>query len=130
LRKGVRRYETGGRMSLGFENLQVWKRSVDLSVQIYKHFKKCNDYSFTSQITRSSLSIPSNISEGYERESLKDKNRFYTIAKGSAGELRTQILIGVKIGYIDKDLGDKWTNETRELSAMLVGLIKSNAKKL
>jgi four helix bundle protein len=116
-------------MNLGFENLQVWKRSVDLSVQIYKHFKKCNDYSFTSQITRSSLSISSNISERYERESLKDKNRFYTIPKGSAGELRTQIIIGVEIGYIEKATGEGWTNETRELSAMLTGLIKSNLNK-
>jgi four helix bundle protein len=87
-------------MNLGFENLQVWKRSVDLSVQIYKHFKKCNDYSFTSQITRSSLSISSNISERYERESLKDKNRFYTIARGSAGELRTQIMSVLKLNIL------------------------------
>jgi four helix bundle protein len=117
-------------MNLGFENLQVWKRSVVLSSQIYKNFKKCNDFSFSSQITRSSLSIPSNISEGYERETIKDKNRFYTIAKGSAGELRTQIIIGIEIGYIEKAIGEKWTTETRELSAMLTGLIKSNNKKL
>jgi len=109
--------------------LQVWKRSVALSVQIYKHFKKCNDYAFTSQITRSSLSIPSNISEWYERETIKDKNRFYTIAKGSAVELRAQIIIGIEIGYIEKAIGEKWTTETRELSAMLTGLIKSNNDK-
>lgn len=59
-------------MSLGFENLHVWQRSVSLSVEVYKHFKNFKDFSFASQITRSSLSIPSNISEGYERESIKD----------------------------------------------------------
>ena len=117
-------------MNLGFENLELWKRSVALSTQIYKNFKKCNDFSFSSQITRSSLSIPSNISEGYERETIKDKNRFYTIAKGSAGELRTQIIIGIEIGYIEKKTGEEWTTETRELSAMLTGLINSNNKKL
>jgi four helix bundle protein len=100
-------------MNLGFENLQVWKRSVALSVQVYKHFKKCNDYSYTSQITRSSLSIPSNISEGYERETSKGKNRFYTIAKGSAGELRAQIIIGIEIGYIEKVMREEWALETR-----------------
>ncbi len=116
-------------MSLGFENLQVWKRSVALSVEVYKHFKNCNDYSFCSQITRSSLSIPSNISEGYERDSIKDKNRFYTIAKGSAGELRTQIMIGIEIKYIHNEIGRNWIQESREISAMLIGLIKSNNKK-
>jgi len=71
---GCRRQEEGdSKMNLGFENLQVWQRSVALSVEIYKHFKNCKDYSFASQITRSSLSIPSNISEGYERESIKIK---------------------------------------------------------
>ena len=113
-------------MSLGFENLDVWQRSVKLSIEIYKYFRKNNDFSFNNQITRSSLSVPSNISEGYERKSLKEKNHFYTIAKGSTGELRTQIIIGIKIDYIDKETGQNWIQESRELSAMLTGLINSN----
>jgi len=81
-------------MRVGFENLDVWQRSVALSVEIYKHFRDNKDFGFKDQITRSSLSIPSNISEGYERKSIKEKNHFYSIAKGSAGELWTQISVG------------------------------------
>ncbi|NOZ73987.1 MAG: four helix bundle protein [FCB group bacterium] len=112
-------------MSVGFENLDVWQRSVALSAKIYKYFKDSKDYGFKDQITRSSLSIPSNISEGYERESAKEKKYFYTIAKGSVAELRTQIFIGMKIEYIDKENGKEWIQESRELSAMIVGLINS-----
>jgi len=117
-------------MSVGFENLDVWQRSVALSVEIYKYFRENKDFGFKDQITRSSLSIPSNISEGYERESLKEKNHFYTIAKGSAGELRTQILVGLKIGYIKGVKGKYWLQEAKEFSSMLSGLIKSNHKKI
>ena len=72
------------------------------------------------------MSIPSNIAEGIERESNKDYVRFLQYAtKGSCGELRTQIYIGIDIGYINDAIGKKWIQETRELSAMLVGLIRS-----
>ena len=60
-----------------------------------------------------------------ERESAKEKIRFLFIAKGSAAELRTQIYIGIEIGYIDKATGSDWIAETKEISAMLVGLINS-----
>lgn len=135
--KGSRRKpikDQGGRnkgkvISIGFENLDVWQRSVALSVEIYKHFRESKDFGFKDQITRSSLSIPSNISEGYERKSIKEKNHFYSIAKGSAGELRTQILVGLKIDYINEEKGKVWLKEAKEFSSMLSGLISSNNKK-
>ncbi len=112
-------------VDLGFENLDVWKRSVELSSEIYKYFKDCKDFGFKDQITRSSLSIPSNISEGYERYSSKEKHQFYSFAKGSAGELRTQIIIGKKISYIEENIGNNWIKETKEISSMLYGLMKN-----
>jgi len=69
------------------------------------------DFGVRDQITRSSLSVPSNIAEGYERESNKEIANFLNYAKGSAGELRTQIYIGIDIGYIDKQSGKQWLNE-------------------
>lgn len=75
------------------------------------------------------MSVPSNIAEGYERRSIKDSTHFYSIAKGSCGELRTQIIIGVRAEYIDQVTGSRWIKETRELSAMLVGLINSKTSK-
>lgn len=92
-------------MSTGFEKLEVWKLSARLSVEVYKGFSQCSDFGFKDQITRSSLSIPSNIAEGNDRESNKDNIRFLYYAKGSCAELRTQIYIGSEIGYIKLKFG-------------------------
>jgi len=109
----------------GFEDLEVWKRSARLSADIYKTLATLKDFGFKDQITRSGLSIPSNIAEGSERETNKERANFLNYAKGSAGELRTQIYIGMDISYIDSKQGKEWINETEEISKMLYGLIKS-----
>lgn len=83
------------------------------------------DFGFKDQITRSSLSIPSNIAEGMERSTAKEKARFLEIARVSAAELRTQIMIGIEIEYINKETREQWLKETKEISAMLVGLTRS-----
>ena len=83
------------------------------------------DFGFKDQITRSSLSIPSKIAEGMERSTEKEKARFLEIARGSAAELKTQIMIGIEIKYINKETGEQWLKETKEISAMLIGLTRS-----
>ena len=108
-----------------FENLEVWKRAKELSVSIYRSMVNLKDFGFKDQITRSSLSIPSNIAEGMERSTQKEKARFLEIARSSAAELRTQIMIGIEIKYINKETGEQWLKETKEISAMLVGLTRS-----
>lgn len=95
-----------------FEDLEVWKRSARLCVEIYKVFMHSKNFGFKDQITRSALSIPSNIAEGYERESDKEIANFINYAKGSAGELRTQIYIGLYIGYIEKQVGKNLDNRS------------------
>jgi len=107
-----------------FEDMDVWKKSSRLSVLIYQHFADLKDYGFKDQITRSSLSIPSNIAEGIERLTVKEKKNFLNYSKGSCAELRTQIYIGVEIGYIARGTGSTWAKETEEISAMLNGLMK------
>ncbi len=107
-----------------FEDLEVWKRSAALSAEVYLALAELRDFGFKDQITRSSLSIPSNIAEGIERGSDNEVVRFCVIARGSCGELRTQIYIGMKIGYITAKQGKPWLQETIEISAMLSGLIK------
>jgi four helix bundle protein len=113
-----------------FEDMEIWKRSARLSGELYKSFSDCRDFGFRDQITRSGLSVLRNIAEGSERGSKKDFMRFLQYAKGSCGELRTQIYIGMDIGYIDQLKGKAWVNETREISAMLVGFINSIEKQL
>jgi four helix bundle protein len=109
------------------ERLDVWKRSCRLSVEVYKTFSECRDFGFKDQITRSSLSIASNIAEGLEKESDKEKIRFIEIARGSNAELITQIYIGIEIGYIQKDIGLGWVKELNDISRMLIGLRKNYA---
>jgi len=108
-----------------FEDLQVWQRAVTLATKIYKAMGAVKDYSFRDQITRSGLSVPSNIAEGFERESLKECLTFLSYAKGSCGELRTQIHIGTEIGYINKEIGQDWIKEATEISSMISSLIKT-----
>ena len=113
-----------------FEDLQVWKRSARLCTEIYTIFRGSRDFGFRDQITRYALSIASNIAEGFERESQKEKIRFLSFAKGSCGELRTQIYIGIEIGYIDRIVGKRLTEETREISSMLQGLIHAYRRRI
>ena len=107
---------------MNFEKLEVWKRAARLSVEIYKHTAELRDFGFRDQLTRSGLSVPSNISEGMSRESDKEKLRYLEISRASLSEARTQIYIGIDIGYIDKNIGASWIAETKELHAMLTGL--------
>ena len=109
-------------MRLG--NLDIWKRSVDLSVEIYRHFASHRDFGFRDQITRSSLSLPSNIAEGFGRASEKEKALFLNYARGSAGELKTQLIIGYRIGYIPEGMSNKWGEEVEQLSRMLFAIMR------
>ena len=95
-----------------------------MSIEVYRYFKTCKDFGFKDQITRSSLSIPSNIAEGMEKEYPKEKNRFLEISKGSIAELITQIYIGIKIDYIEKSIGLDWIARLNEMSKMINGLSK------
>ena len=110
------------------ERLDVWKRACRLSVEVYRSFSSCKDFGFKDQITRSSLSIASNIAEGMEKESDKDKSRFINIAQGSSAELITQIYIGIEIGYIEKRVGLAWIKEINEILRMLTALKRSYVK--
>ena len=108
---------------MNFKDLEVWKRSARLSANLYRELAGMKDYGFRDQITRSALSVPSNIAEGFERGSNKEFVRFLYIAKGSCGERETRILISMDIGYINTENGRRWAGEAREVSAMLGGLI-------
>jgi len=108
-----------------FESLEVWKRSRVLCAEIYKAFRDLRDFGFKDQITRSGLSIHSNIAEGFERQSKKETANFLNFAKGSAGELRSQIYTAMDIGYIDQATAHQWLKESSEISKMLHSLILS-----
>ncbi|MFT7388502.1 MAG: four helix bundle protein [Candidatus Endobugula sp.] len=102
--------------------MDVWKRSAKLAGEVYQYFACCNHYGFKDQITRSCLSDSSNVAEGWERSSSKDRARFLEIAKGSLAEIISQAYKGQKIGYIDILQSKKWLAESQEVAAMLAAL--------
>ncbi len=108
-----------------FEDLVVWQRGRELAVDVYVLFKHSKDFAYKDQMIRSSLSIPSNIAEGSERNSPKDFARFLHYAKGSCGELRTQLYLCERLEIIESETARKLRKEGTEISAMLQGLASS-----
>lgn len=112
-----------------FEDLEVWKRGCQLTVDVHVALAESKDYALRGQMERSSLSIPSNIAEGAERDSDGDFVRFLRISKGSCGELRTQLYVAERIRrclqLAPLENSRTMIQETREISAMLQGLIHS-----
>jgi four helix bundle protein len=108
-----------------FEDLEVWQRGCRLTVEVFKAFATCKNFSFRDQIQRSALSVPSNVAEGSERGSTKDFAHFLNIAKGSCGELRMQLYIARKLELLTRPAFDTLIKESKELSAMLEGLRRS-----
>jgi four helix bundle protein len=113
-----------------FQKLRVWQLAKELAVNIYKltqnePFQK--DFGLRNQIQRSAISIPSNIAEGDELGSDKQSVHYFYIAKGSAAELMTQLIIGKDIGYINETVAEKIINECNVISVMLRKLINSRS---
>lgn len=107
-----------------FEDLEVWQNAIDLSVDIYNKFRDCKDYSLKDQICRASVSISSNIAEGYERQYNKEYVQFLFVAKGSSGEVRTQLFISYKLGIIKESDYLILVENSKKISAQLYKLIR------
>jgi len=114
-------------MYQSFESLEVWKRASRLAVATYRALKECRDYGLKDQMTRAAVSIPSNIAEGYERGTNPEFIRFLNIAKGSAGELRTQLYIAKEIALIGAEQTDALVEEAKGVGGMLRNLAKARA---
>ncbi|ANW96198.1 four helix bundle protein [Wenyingzhuangia fucanilytica] len=114
-------------MHHNFRELEIWKESKDLSIQVYKitrNFPREEVYGITSQICRASVSIPSNIAEGAGRNSNKDFSRFINIALGSAFELETQLIIALELEYISKEDFENLINNLQMIQRKLSGFNK------
>ena len=110
-----------------YKNLKVWQISKSLSVRIYKKLDQNplrKHYSLIDQIRRCTISIPSNIAEGYGRKSKKEEARFCSIALGSLMELNTQLIISRELDLInEKDFSD-FQNSITELEKSLKSYIR------
>ncbi len=109
-----------------YKKYTVWQKSHQLTLDVYKAtslFPKEELFGLTSQIKRSSSSIPMNIAEGCGRNSDKDFCRFLYIAFGSANELEYQIILSIDLKYIDDTIGNPILTQIEEVKKMLNGLI-------
>ncbi len=124
--KGVRQQGTGLKRVQRFEDLEVWRKAHQLVLSIYKvtnDFPTEERYGLVSQMRRSAVSIPANISEGYKKRSLKDKANFYNIAQGSLEELRYYLILAKDLGYLKNTNGLLISID--EVGRMLYGLVVS-----
>ncbi len=114
-----------------FTDLNSWKEGHILVIDIYratKDFPKEELFGLVSQMRRCSVSITSNIAEGFSRKSFSEKIRFYYISQGSNTELQNQLIISKDIGYINKDKFNKLFQQTIVVQKLINGLIKGTRK--
>ena len=114
-------------MILSYRDLNVWQNSMNLVEDVYKmtaNFPKEEKYGLISQIRRCSVSIPSNISEGFMRKSTKEYIQFIYISLGSLGELDTQMEIAVRLKFMEeqKDFNEKLLLIRKQLFSMVKSL--------
>ena len=112
-------------MSSSFRELKVWKKSVELTVQIYEFtrgFSREEIYGPTPQMRRVSVSIASNIAEGSARGTRRDFRQFVKLARGSNCELQTQLIIAQQLGFGDTHESARAEALSHEVGKMLSGL--------
>ena len=110
----------------------MWKEGCDLAVEIYRVTRKgdlSRDYGLRDQMAKAAVSIPSNIAEGKERETVPELIRYLYIAKGSAGELRTHIHIAYRIDYLEEARFQELRHRIELLSKKIASFIKTLRKR-
>lgn len=111
-----------------FEEIIAWQKARELNAEIYRITNTNNqfskDYGLRDQMRRCSISVSSNIAEGFERETTKEFIRFLFIAKASAGEFRSQLYLASDLGYISQLEFESLNVKINDISKLLSGFIK------
>lgn len=111
-----------------FEELIVWQKAHKLTLDIYNitsDFPKSELFALISQIRRCAVSIPSNIAEGFKRNSVNDRIHFYNVAETSLEELKYQLLLSKDLKYIEEKKYQKLLTNSEEVGKLLNGWKKS-----
>jgi four helix bundle protein len=114
-----------------YQDLIVWQNSMDYVVFCYEisaKFPASENFGLTSQLRRSAVSVPSNIAEGYGRNSRGEYIQFLGFANGSLKESETQIIVASRLKYISSEQLNDGLNRSSEIGKMLRGLINSLRK--
>ena len=110
-----------------FEDIEAWEKARGIVKNVYTACSQggfSRDFGLRDQIQRAAVSIMSNIAEGFERGTNKEFIQFLFIAKGSAGEVRSQIYIALDLGYIVQDVFDSLNSDLLSISKQLSGFIQ------
>ncbi len=111
-----------------YQDLVAWQLALELSLLVYRltsGFPSDERFGLTSQLRRASVSIPSNIAEGYGRGRPVDYSRFLRVARGSLFEVETQARIAVELGMLDRDQYEQLQTKSMECGRVLAGLLRS-----
>lgn len=111
-----------------FKNLKVWEKSVDLAVKFYQvttEFPNEEKFGITSQMRRSSVSVPSNIAEGTARNTSKAVLNSLDISLGESFELETQAIIAQRVGLLDQNTFDELEGDLSEIQKMIHGFMQT-----
>src|SRR3972149_6844498 len=114
-----------------FEDLVAWQKARALTKQIYEITKQgsfSKDYGLCDQIRRATVSVMSNLAEGFERGSSSEFHQFIVIAKASCAEVRSQLYVAYDVGHITQNQFDNVTKLAEEVSRIIGGL-KAAVKK-
>ena len=115
------------------KDLRVWQQSIEMVTSIYmmtQSFPKEETFGLVSQLRRASVSVPSNIAEGYARGTDKEKLHFLRISSGSMSEVETQLMLSLNLGYIDQEKYNKLSETVTSVWKQLNSLISSIKKRL
>lgn len=107
-----------------FQEIVAWQKARLLTIDIYKAFSTCRDFSFKDQIQRATISITNNIAEGYAKRSNKSFKNYLFIAKGSAAEVESMLIVAVDLGYLTTRQCDELLAKVTEVSKLLQGFIR------
>jgi len=108
-----------------FEDIIAWQKAKNMTLKIYFLLKDSRDFGFRDQICRASVSVMNNIAEGFERKSDTEFKHFLFIAKGSCGEVRSMLYLAIELNYINKNEYTDLLIQSKEVSKMISGLIKT-----
>jgi four helix bundle protein len=108
-----------------FEDIEVWHKSKELTIDIYRYFELSKDFGFRDQIRRAAVSVMNNLAEGYERQTNKEFRQFLFVARGSCSEVKSMLYLALELSIIDHDQYERLISQTVEISKMLSGLIRS-----
>lgn len=108
-----------------FEDLLCWQRARELTRDVYKAFRTCRDGGFTDQIQRASVSVMSNIAEGFESGTRQEFTNYLYIAKGSCGEVRAQLYAAYDVGYLNGSTFEDLKRRAEETSRLINSFIKA-----